>query len=153
MNKCKIDKNLQKQVLEGIKTIGFSKRIKGIIPSNIEAKIVSDADMCDGMGATAIIRTYEYNLAHGNPFFDKDIFPESNLTFDTYTKKRVETAVNHIFEKLLKLKDLMLTEQGLEKATSRYEIMVQFLSNFFKEQNVPEWTSYLNNYLKNKTSD
>lgn len=138
MEECSIDDDIKKYVLNGIQTIGYSKRLKGIIPTNIEAMIVSDADMCDAIGVTGILRTYQYNIKKGNPFFDKDMYPIEEITASEYMKERKQTAVIHMFEKLLKIKNLMLTSAGREEAIERHDIMVRILYQFFKEQNVPE---------------
>ena len=53
-----------------------------------------------------------------------------------------------MFEKVLKLKDLMLTNSGKEEAKKRYQIVVDFLYNLFSEENAPEWTEYLDEFLK-----
>ena len=42
----------------------------------------------------------------------------------------------------------MLTKSGKEEAKSRHQIIVDFLYHLFDEENVPEWTRYLNEYLK-----
>lgn len=52
-----------------------------------------------------------------------------------------------MFEKLLNLKNLMLTDSGKKEAVERHDIMIKFLYHFFKEKNVPEWIDYLDNYL------
>lgn len=149
MNDCNIDKNIQDHVCIALKNIGYSKRLKGCCPTTIEGKIVSDADMCDALGANGILRAYTYSIKNGKPFFDKDIFPIENMTAEKYTRKCADSSVCHIFEKILKLKDLMLTESGKEEAKLRYQIIVDFLYHLFDEENVPEWTKYLNNYLQN----
>lgn len=149
MNDCNIDKNIQDHVCIALKNIGYSKRLKGCCPTTIEGKIVSDADMCDALGANGILRVYTYSIKNGKPFFDKDIFPIENMTAEKYTRKCADSSVCHIFEKILKLKDLMLTESGKEEAKLRYQIIVDFLYHLFDEENVPEWTKYLNNYLQN----
>jgi uncharacterized protein len=146
-----ITDSIKEQVLNDIKTIGYSKRLKGISPITLEGMIVSDADMCDGIGANGILRSYQYNLAHGNKFFDKNIYPTLNMSVTEYMKKKDGTVVTYMFEKLLKLKDLMLTNSGKKEAIERHNIMIKFLYHFFEEQNVPEWIDYLDNYLdKNK---
>ncbi len=81
-------------------------------------------------------------------FFDKNIFPIENMTADKYTRKCADSSVCHIFEKILKLKDLMMTESGKQEAQERHQIIVDVLYHLFKEENAPEWTEYLNNYLK-----
>ena len=53
-----------------------------------------------------------------------------------------------MFEKLLKLKNLMLTESGKSEAQSRHNIITEFLRHLFDEENAPEWKLYMDNYLK-----
>lgn len=150
MTECGIDFDVQNIVCEEIKTIGFNKYLKGIRPSTLEGKIVSDADMCDAIGAVGIIRAHAYSIKNGDPFFDKNIFPIANITVNQYTKSRKDTStVCHMFEKLLKLKGLMLTEAGKEEAKSRHEFLIAFLYQLFKEENLPQWKSYLDDFLKN----
>lgn len=146
LEQCSIADNIKEQVLNAIQTIGYSKRLKGIRPITLEGMIVSDADMCDSIGATGILRSCQYNLAHGRPFFDKDIYPALHMSAADYMAKKEGTVVTHIFEKLLKLKDLMLTDSGKQEAIKRHDIMVAFLYHFFEEEHVPEWTDYLDNY-------
>lgn len=147
MEKYNIPNDSQNKIIALIKTIGYSKRLNGIVPTIIEAKIVSDADMCDGLGATGILRTYAYNTKHGHPFFNRNIFPRENLTTEKYTTEYEESSVCHIFEKILKLKKLMLTKSGKEEAENRHQIVVDFLRHFFDEENAPEWNEYLEEYL------
>ena len=148
LSQCSITNKTKKQVLDAIKTIGYRKRLKGTKPISLEGMIVSDADMCDAIGSTGIIRSYQYNLANDKVFFDKTIYPKLNLSANDYMTKNVGTVVTHMFEKLLKLKDLMLTDSGKKEAINRHKIMVEFLYHFFEEENVPEWIEYLNNFLK-----
>ena len=131
-----LEKNI---IINSIKTIGFSKRLEGIIPQIIEAKIVSDADMLDGMGTTGILRTYQYNISHNNVFFDKNIFPNLNMNYKEYKLQKKGTSRNHIFEKILKLKDYMLTKAGKEETLKRHEFVIQFLKEYFYEENATEW--------------
>lgn len=148
LEECSVENNIKEQVLNAIKTIGYKKRLNGIRPTTLEGMIVSDADMCDGLGATSILRTHVYNLKYNNPFFDKNIFPISNVSSDNY-KLCSDSGVCHLFEKVLKLKNLMMTNSGKEEAIGRHQIVVDFLYHLFAEENVPEWTEYLDNYLKN----
>ena len=140
-------------IISGIKTIGYSKRISGITPTFLEAMVVSDADMLDAMGAIGVLRSHHYNITHGNPFFDKDEFPNLNIDAEVYKKKTKGTVVNHIFEKILRLKDLMLTEKGKKEAIRRYDFLVNFLSEYFYEEDVPNWQEYLDNYTRKKIKD
>lgn len=147
LEQCSVADNMKEQVLNAIKTIGYSKRLKGIRPITLEGMIVSDADMCDSIGATGILRSYQYNLAHGNVFFDKNIYPALHMSATDYMSKKEGTVVTHMFEKLLKLKDMMLTNSGRKEAIERHRIMLAFLCHFLEEENVPEWIDYLDHYL------
>lgn len=147
LNKCDVDEEAKERIVEDISTIGYSKRLQGVVPKTNEAKIVSDADMCDAMGATGILRSYQYNMAHGRPFFDESVLPSLDLSADEYRAKKDGTVVTHIFEKLLRLKGLMLTEPGRVEAEKRHDFMVKFLYQFFAEENALEWAKYLDEYL------
>ena len=148
MRECNVDESTQEQVCFALNNIGYSKRLKGCIPTTLEGKIVSDADMCDALGANGIIRVYTYSMKNGKPFFNKNIFPIEDMTAEKYTSKCADSSVCHLFEKILKLKDLMLTESGKEEAKNRHQIIVDFLYHLFDEEKVPEWTYYLKKYTK-----
>lgn len=148
MRDCNVDKNTQEQVCFALNNIGYSKRLKGCCPTTLEGKIVSDADMCDALGANGILRVYTYSLKNGKPFFNKDLFPIEDMTPEKYTRRCADSSVCHIFEKILKLKSLMLTKSGKEEAIGRQKFTVNFLYQLFKEDNAPEWIKYLDNYLK-----
>ena len=148
MDDCNVDKAIQEQVCDAINNIGYSKRLKGHSPTTLEGKIVSDVDMCDALGANGILRVYTYSMKNGKPFFDRNIFPIEDMNAEKYTRKCADSSVCHIFEKILKLKDLMLTDSGKEESKNRHQIVVDFLYHLFNEEIAPEWIEYLNNYLK-----
>ena len=150
MNEVGISKKVQEQVCLALKNIGYSKRLKGCCPTTLEGKVVSDADMCDAIGANGIIRVYTYSMKNNRPFFDKNCFPILDMDAKKYTSKTADSSVCHIFEKLLKLKNLMLTEAGKKEAIKRHQIIVDFLYQLFDEENANDWKEYLDNYLLNK---
>lgn len=147
MNDCNISNEIQEEVLLSLKCIGYSKSLEGIRPTTIEGKIVSDADMCDALGVNGVLRVYKYTLKYGKPFFDKKSFPRENITSIKYTNQCAYSSVCHIFEKILKLKKLMMTESGKIEANKRHQIVVDILYHLFNEENAPEWKEYLDNYL------
>ncbi len=135
-------------IINGVKSIGYSKRLERIIPESIEAKIVSDADMLEAMGVIGILRTYQYSIINNRPLFDENIYPNLDMDAKTYKSKQSATVINHMFEKLLRLKDLMLTKSGKDIALKRHEYMINFLREYFNEINNNEWNDYLTKYLK-----
>jgi len=42
----------------------------------------------------------------------------------------------------------MLTEPGRIEAKNRQQIMVDFLRHYFCEKNAPEWSEFLEEYLR-----
>ena len=148
MTTANIPLEIQNKVLSELSNFGYSKALKGIRPKTIEGMIVSDADMCDCLGITGILRIYKYGLKNGKPFFDKDIFPIENITADEYNSRCANSSVCHIFEKILKLKYLMMTDSGKEEAINRHKIVVDVLYHLFNEENVPEWKEYLDSYIR-----
>ena len=147
MEKANVENDIQNAVLSSLECIGYSKSLKGIRPTTIEGKIVSDADMCDALGVNGILRGYKYNLKKGIPFFDRNIFPVENMTAEDYTKKSSGSSVCHMFEKILKLKGLMMTESGMKEAKERHEIIVDMLYHLFDEEDALEWEKYLDDFL------
>lgn len=150
MQEASIDAALQERVLAELNRIGYHKRLDGIIPKTLEGKIVSDADMCDALGVSGVIRTHAYSTAHNLPFFDRVSFPRDHITADSYLNGTESCGINHIIEKCLRLNHLMLTKSGRELADARKQVTIDFLYNFFTEENAPEWAEYLNNFLANE---
>ena len=123
------------QVLFVIKNISFKNR--GEAPENlpIELKIVQDADRIDAIGAIGIGRTFNFGGFKNNPMYDPNIQPSLNMSKEEY-KKSNGTTINHFYEKLLLLKDLMNTSEGKKIAEERHDFMLKFLDQFYKEWNV-----------------
>ena len=147
MNFVNVSKEKQANVLSSLKRIGYSKSIEGIRPLTIEGKIVSDADMCDAIGANGILRTHQYGLKYGRSFFNKNAYPDLNMDANEYKEKVADCSVTHMFEKLFKLKGLMLTTSGKQEAVKRHQTMVSFLYDLLDEEEAIEWKEYLDKYL------
>lgn len=153
LNSAQIDEEKQQKVLNIIGTMGYTKSLKGIRPVTPEGKAVSDADMLDAIGALGIIRCLSYALRRcegaTNQLFDKDVWPETDMTMEEARRpnRRADNFINHFFEKLLKLKFMMLTSAGRREAEKRHELMEVFLAGFFREQGLCDWEAYLHDYL------
>lgn len=97
-----------------------------------EFDIVQDADRLDAMGAMGIARAFSYGGFRGRPFYDPAVKPMLNMGKEEYRKSTAPT-VNHFYEKLFKLKNLMNTEAGRIRAAQRHEFMEQYLDQFYGE--------------------
>lgn len=99
-----------------------------------EAKIVQDADRLDAIGAVGIARAFAYGGKKGQLIYDPALNIRRVMTEDEYRNGR-SSSINHFYEKLLKLKDLLNTDTAMKMAEERHELMEQFLHQFFKEWN------------------
>lgn len=55
------------------------------------------------------------------------------MTPEEYRNNTESCSINHFYEKLLLLKDLMNTESARKIAEYRHAYMVQYLDEFFRE--------------------
>ncbi|MEO4052836.1 HD domain-containing protein [Solibacillus sp. CAU 1738] len=99
----------------------------------IEAKIVRDADRLDAIGAIGIARTFAYGGANGRKLYDEAEEARFNMSEAEYRTKST-SSVTHFYEKLLLLKDLMVTEKGKQMAEERHMFMVSFIQQLKNER-------------------
>jgi len=112
--------------------MSFSKELDGSGFDSLEFRIVQDADRLDAIGAIGIARAFSYGGHKGREFYDPEI-PFTEITSKQEYRNSTTPTINHFYEKLLKLKDLMKTSTGRKMAEERHVFMKQFLDQFFKE--------------------
>lgn len=119
-------------VVKIIENISFKggKTIRSF--SSPELDIVQDADRLDAIGAIGIARAFHYGGYKNRPFYDPAIPPNLNKTKEEY-KHNADPTINHFYEKLLLLKNLMNTATGKALAQQRHQFMQDFLNQFYRE--------------------
>ena len=95
--------------------MSFSKAKKC---TSVESEIVQDADRLDAIGAVGIARAFAYGGK-----MDRKLYGAEECT------------LNHFYEKLLKIKDLLNTDKAKQIAVSRHEFMEQFVEKFLAQIN------------------
>lgn len=114
----KVPEDRVQRVLQIISEISFSAGKRR--PTTIEGMCVQDADRLDAMGAIGIGRAFAFGGSRGRRMHD----PEN---------VDITTTIQHFYDKLLRLMDLMNTKTGRELALQRDQYMRQFLDEFYAE--------------------
>ncbi len=97
-------------IIHSIKAHSFSNKI---IPKTLEAKILSDADKLDALGAIGIYRTIGFTVKnHGG----------------------IEQVISHMEEKILVLKDQLLLDISKRIAKERQKIILDFYKRIKSER-------------------
>ena len=91
-----------------------------VVPGTVEGKCVQDADRLDAIGAVGIGRAFAFGGSRGRRMHDPDGADKT-------------ATVEHFYDKLFKLKDLMTTPTGKCLARQRDEFMHSFLEQFYAE--------------------
>jgi uncharacterized protein len=96
-------------------------------PETLEAKVLSDADNLDALGATGIARTFTYGGERDSVIADPELPAEEDES------EAGATSLNHLEKKILNLKDRMYTGTGEEFAEERHSYVEEFVKRFKDE--------------------
>lgn len=129
-----VDEQIVAHVSAIISNISFKVSKEGQRFSSKELEVVQDADRLDALGAIGIARTFSYGGYKGRELFNPSIAPNPDMSKEEY-KKGSSPSINHFYEKLLLLKDLMNTQAGREMANERHAFMEKYLEQFYAEWN------------------
>jgi len=99
---------------------------------SLEGQVVQDADRLDAMGAIGIARTFAYGGTKGRAIYDPEIKPLEHTSVESYVHNE-SPSINHFYEKLLVLKNMMNTDCGRQLAEDRHRFMEDYLEHFYDE--------------------
>lgn len=100
--------------------------------TDIDARIVQDADRLDAMGAIGIARAFAFGGSKGRPIHIPEQEAEIHRDHKEYLDSKSPT-VQHFHEKLFHLKERMKTDTGRRIAEERHRFMEKYLERFHQE--------------------
>jgi uncharacterized protein len=135
LNNLGVDNDLINNVLNIIKQVSFKGANVKNIAKTLEASVVQDADRLDAIGAIGIARAFAYGGSKHRELYNPDSKPVLHTSFDEYKNSKGST-LNHFYEKLLLLKDMLNTNTAKKIAEKRHEYMKGFVEQFLDEWEV-----------------
>ena len=119
-------------VCEIVENISFKGKNMERDMRTIEGKVVRDADRLDAIGAIGIARCFAYGGSKGRVLYNPEGEVKEHENIESYLKG-ADSSLHHFYEKLLHLKNLMLTSTGRKMAEERHKFMEIYLERFLKE--------------------
>ena len=132
LKKLNLSEMDSKRILEIINQVSFKGAEVENKAISLEAKIVQDADRLDAIGAIGVARTFAYGGSKKRLIYHPETKPVMHNDFEKY-KKNTAPTINHFYEKLLLLKNLLNTQSAIKIAEKRHRFMEDFLNQFFNE--------------------
>lgn len=132
LNEFEVEEETKDEVVKIIENISYKGGFNENAYRSPELDIVRDADRLDAIGAIGIARAFAYGGFKNRRLYDPEHRPVTFQNKEEYKNNEGPT-INHFYEKLFKLKDLMATEKGKELARERDEFMRTFVDQFYHE--------------------
>lgn len=117
--------------------LSFSQNIEHHYQLPLSGQYVQDADRLESLGALGIARAFTHGGKHGNLIYDPQIKPVKLVSHDQY-RQHEETTINHFYEKLFHLADLLNTPAAKQEGQRRTAYMQDFVREFLAEWNLKD---------------
>jgi uncharacterized protein len=131
--------SLMNQVLHTVGNVGFRDELRGNTVVTQEIACVQDADRLDAIGAIGVARACIFGAAKGREFYTPnkdyniDNHSKMTMTFEEYNKGCDTPTLDHFFDKLIFLKDMMKTQTGSKLAEKKHAFMLEYLKQVNEE--------------------
>lgn len=108
---------------------------KFIVPDKFEAKIAKDADLLDGIGPDAVVRTYHVGRSFGNVYFKPDLPLDARFEYLRTGTKSPDT-VSVILSLCFDWPKLLSTQaaRAIVRKDQKVEKMIKELKRFSREE-------------------
>ncbi len=133
--------NVEESVIEHVENIIRHISFKNTLDTkktsftSPEFLIIQDADRLDAIGAIGIARAFHYGGYKNRLIYNPELKPKLSQSKEEYKNSQAPT-IQHFYEKLLLLKDLMNTKTGKALAEERHSFMEDYLRQFYAEWNL-----------------
>lgn len=131
LRRAGVDAQTEAQVIAAIRTVSF-KGEDTETPDTPEGCALQDADRLDAIGAIGAARAFAYGGSHSRPLYDPDTPPRLHMNEAEY-RANTGSSLNHFYEKLFLLKDMMNTAAGKRMAQARDAYLHSFAEEFLAE--------------------
>jgi uncharacterized protein len=94
---------------------------------SLEARVLQDADRLDAMGAIGVARVFARGGWENKPIHDPSLPPKERYDGESLT------SVNHIYEKILRLREELNTDTARRIGEGRHRFVELFLERLLRE--------------------
>lgn len=130
LGKLGVSQDIIKQVKVAIRAHSY-RGAKDNPAKTLEAKIISDADKLDVMGALGVARVCSFSGYFGRPLHK----PEHQFDPQAYRQTGSTTAIGAFYEKIFLLPKVLYTKEAKKIGKKRLKFAHQFVKQFLKEWN------------------